>query len=260
MPDKIVARLAEARKLATELDGKTHYEILDVARDADDRAVRTAFRKLARDFHADRFARYGLDPDAQSAVQKVFIAINRAHETLSDAAQRREYDLGLEMKANGGSALARGGGAASQMDQVFKAEKLIKDATVLISRGDADAALERLRPALAITPDDPVAKAALAYAEYLVARGQGGSQVIQGRTLETLSAICGELDNREEPFLYLGRLYRDTGDTDRAIRAFQQALAINPHYAEAGSELRHAQRKVETKSGGIGGLFGRRKK
>lgn len=260
MPDKIVARLQEAQKLAAELDGKTHYEVLDIARDADDRAVRTAFRKLARDFHADRFARYGLDKDAQGAVQKVFIAINRAHETLSDAAQRREYDLGLEMKANGAGTLAKGGGAASQMDQVFKAEKLIKDATVLISRGDADAALERLRPALAITPDDPVARAALAYAEYLVARGQGGSQVIQGRTLEALVELCAELDNREEPFLYLGRLYRDTGATDKAIRAFQQALSINPHYAEAGSELRHAQRKAETKSGGITGLFGRRKK
>lgn len=260
IPDKIRAKLDEAQRLAATADAKTHYEILGVPPTADEAAIRTAFRKLARDFHADLFARYGLEKHVQSAVQKVFIAINRAHETLSDAARRTEYDISIEMKAAGGRPGSPGGGAP-QVDQVFKAEKLIKDATVLISRGEAEPAIERLRQALAVSSEDPVAQAALAFAEHLVAQTHGGSQVVLRRALETVEAICSEVDNREEPFLYLGRLYGAIGDQDKAIRAIEQALRINPHYAEAGSELRHMQRKAEqTKSGGLAGLFGRRKK
>lgn len=261
LPEKIRAKLAEASELAATADKKTHYELLGVPKNADENTIRNAFRKLARDFHADRFARYGLDKDAQSAVQKVFIAINRAHETLSDPARRTEYDLGLEMRVAGGGRPGAPGGAP-QVDQVFKAEKLVKDATILISRGEAEPAIERLKQALAVVPEDAVAKAALAFAEHLVAQSQGGSQVVLRRALEAVETLCRDLDNREEPFLYLGRLYRAVGEQDKAIKAFEQALRINPHYAEAGSELRHAQRKVEqTKSSsGLAGLFGRRKK
>ncbi|MEZ4435373.1 MAG: DnaJ domain-containing protein [bacterium] len=263
LPEKIRAKLAEAREMAATADTKNHYELLGVPKNADENAIRNAFRKLARDFHADRFARYGLDKDAQSAVQKVFISINRAHETLSDPARRTEYDLGLEMRVGGSGRPGAAGGGAPQVDQVFKAEKLVKDATILISRGEAEPAIERLKQALAVMPEDPVAKAALAFAEHLVAQSQGGSQVVLRRALEAVEEICRDLDNREEPFLYLGRLYRGVGEQEKAIKAFEQALRINPHYAEAGSELRHAQRKVEQTKGsssGLAGIFGRRKK
>ena len=177
---------------------------------------------------------------------------------LSSPEKRKEYDISLEMKAGGAQVSA--GGAGPQLDQVFKAEKLIKDATVLIGRGKPEAAIERLKAAAPVLPEDPVLQAAQAFAEHLVAQGQGGSQVILGRARDTLEEICAELDGREEPFLYLGRIYRTLGESEKAIRAFEKALKINPHFAEAGSELRHAQRKVEQNKNGLAGLFGRRKK
>ncbi len=258
VPPKIQANLDRAKVLAAELDTRTHYEVLDIESSADEKAIRLAFRRMARDFHVDRFARYGLDKETLGAVQKVFVAANKAHEVLSSAEKRKEYDIGLEMKA-GGAKVAPGGGGP-QLDQVFKAEKLIKDATVLIGRGQPDAALERLKVAAPVLPEDPVLLAAQAFAEHLVAQGQGGSQVITRRTREALEEICAELENREEPFLYLGRIYRTLDESEKAIRAFEKALKINPHYAEAGSELRHAQRKVEQNKSGLAGLFGRRKK
>lgn len=260
IPDNIQAILDRARDLAGGLAERTHYEVLDVPESADDKAIRLAFRKLARDFHVDRFARYGLDKETLATVQRVFVAANKANEVLSSPEKRKEYDIGLEMKA-GGAKVATGPGGGPQLDQMFKAEKLVKDATVLISRGQPEPAIERLKSALEVTPDDPVAKAALIFAENLVAQARGGSQVMLGRAKDALEQICADLDNREEPFLYLGRIYRTLDEPEKAIRAFERALKINPHYAEAGSELRHAQRKVEqNKSSGLAGLFGRRKK
>lgn len=258
MPQKFADNLERARELATELPKRTHYEVLGVEKGADDKAIRLAFRRMARDFHVDRFARYDLDKDSISAVQSVFVAANKAHEVLTSAEKRKEYDIALEMKATGAKVA---GGGGPQLDQMFKAEKLVKDATVQIGRGQAEAALERLKAAAPIMPDDPVLKAAMVFAEHLVAQAQGGSQVIARRARDTLEEICAELENREEPFLYLGRIYRTLDEPEKAIRAFEQALKINPHYAEAGSELRHVQRKVEqNKSSGLAGLFGRRKK
>ena len=43
-------------------------------------------------------------------------------------------------------------------------------------RGEAPAAVERFKKALAVLPDDPIGKSGLVFGEYLVAQAQGGSQ------------------------------------------------------------------------------------
>ncbi|MCA9537543.1 MAG: DnaJ domain-containing protein [Myxococcales bacterium] len=261
LPAKIRETLDQAELLVSSMAGKSHYEVLGIATNADEQAIRTAFKRFAREYHADRFSRYGLDKEALAAVQKVFIAINRAHEVLTDTAARTEYDLTLEMKAKGHSMATAAEGGGPAIDRVFRAEKMIKDGATLLSRGDSEAAIERFKQALAVVPDDPVGQAGLAFAECLLAQTRGGGQVILQRTKEKLEALTANVDNREEPFLYLGRIYRALGENDKAIAVLEQAVRINPHFAEAGSELRHAKRKVEqTRTGKIAGLFGRRKK
>ncbi|MGE0409871.1 MAG: molecular chaperone DnaJ, partial [Amphiplicatus sp.] len=61
------------------------YSALGVARDADDAAIKSAFRKCAMQYHPDR---NGGDPTAE---QK-FKEINEAYECLSDPQKRAAYD------------------------------------------------------------------------------------------------------------------------------------------------------------------------
>ena len=62
-----------------------YYEILGVARNADEREIRQAYRRLARQHHPD------VNPgDAESAER--FKSINAAYEVLSDADKRAKYD------------------------------------------------------------------------------------------------------------------------------------------------------------------------
>ena len=61
------------------------YSLLGVSRNASDKDIRQAYRKLARQYHPD------VNPDNKEAEEK-FKRINEAHEVLSDADKRRRYD------------------------------------------------------------------------------------------------------------------------------------------------------------------------
>lgn len=61
------------------------YQMLGVARDADEDALRKAYRKLARKYHPD------VNPNDKAAEEK-FKEISHAYSVLSDAEKRRAYD------------------------------------------------------------------------------------------------------------------------------------------------------------------------
>jgi curved DNA-binding protein CbpA len=63
------------------------YAVLGISRDADDEAIRSAYRILARRYHPDR--------GAGSSAEK-FRQVNEAYETLIDPGSRQSYDLSLQ--------------------------------------------------------------------------------------------------------------------------------------------------------------------
>ena len=64
---------------------RCHYEVLGVARDADDAQLKKAYRKLALKLHPDK------NVGDASAAEK-FKELNASYETLTDATERRWYD------------------------------------------------------------------------------------------------------------------------------------------------------------------------
>ena len=68
---------------------KDYYSILGVSADADAKAIKQAYRKLARQYHPD------VNPSDKTSESK-FKEINEANEVLSDADKRKKYD---EMRA-----------------------------------------------------------------------------------------------------------------------------------------------------------------
>ncbi len=65
---------------------KDYYQILGVAKDADEKQIKAAYRKLARKWHPDQ------NPDNQAAAEEKFKEIQEAYEVLSDPEKRRKYD------------------------------------------------------------------------------------------------------------------------------------------------------------------------
>jgi molecular chaperone DnaJ len=64
---------------------RDYYEILEVPKDADDAAIKKAYRKIAMKYHPDR------NPDNKAAEEK-FKEAAEAYEVLGDADKRARYD------------------------------------------------------------------------------------------------------------------------------------------------------------------------
>jgi DnaJ-class molecular chaperone len=64
---------------------RDYYEVLGVSRDADQKQVRQAYRKLARKLHPD------VNPGDKNAESR-FKEVNEAYEVISDAGKRKKYD------------------------------------------------------------------------------------------------------------------------------------------------------------------------
>ncbi|TMC80308.1 MAG: J domain-containing protein, partial [Chloroflexi bacterium] len=67
------------------VDYKDYYKILGVSKDASEKEIKQAYRKLARKYHPD------VNPDNKEAEEK-FKEINEANEVLSDPEKRQKYD------------------------------------------------------------------------------------------------------------------------------------------------------------------------
>ncbi len=78
------------------------YETLGISRDADNDAIKKAYRRLARQLHPD------VNPDPET--QDRFKDVTRAYEVLSAPEKRRMYDLGGDPFAGPGGGFGAGQG------------------------------------------------------------------------------------------------------------------------------------------------------
>jgi hypothetical protein len=77
--------------------GDNHYTTLGIDPSASQAEVNAAFRRLAREFHPDRFA--GRPEDLRAAAEAQFKRISVAFEVLREPSRRREYDRVLSGEA-----------------------------------------------------------------------------------------------------------------------------------------------------------------
>lgn len=95
------------------------YETLGVSRDADEKALKSAFRKRAMQYHPDR------NP-GDAAAEAKFKELNEAYEVLKDPQKRAAYDrYGHEAFTNGGGGFGGGFGGGhtdfgSSMSDIFE--------------------------------------------------------------------------------------------------------------------------------------------
>ncbi|GFR73811.1 DnaJ-like protein subfamily B member 9 [Elysia marginata] len=110
--DKLICALAAYCALALYYEveaGEDLYKILGVKRDANEKQIKKAFRKLALKYHPDK----NKDPDAKEK----FLKIGKAYDILGDPEKKRKYDMYGDDSDSGNNG---GGGGFHDFDNFFK--------------------------------------------------------------------------------------------------------------------------------------------
>jgi molecular chaperone DnaJ len=99
---------------------KDYYKALGVPKDADEKTIKRAYRKLARELHPDK------NPGNAEA-EKRFKEVSEAYDVVSDPAKRKEYDEARSLFAGGGfrpgggfgGTYPSGGGSTFDLSDLF---------------------------------------------------------------------------------------------------------------------------------------------
>lgn len=90
---------------------KDFYSVLGVKKDAEDKEIRKAYRKLARQWHPDQ-------NQGDPAAEAKFKEIGEAYSVLSDKEQREKYDA-IRAMAAGGPRFSAGAGGSGGFEDLF---------------------------------------------------------------------------------------------------------------------------------------------
>ncbi|KAF4135182.1 DnaJ domain [Phytophthora infestans] len=87
-----VARRSNSIQINASMD---YYERLGVPRNATERQIRSAYKRLALKWHPDRWANNSANPQEQASAEEIFKLLAESYEILSEAEARNAYDSHL---------------------------------------------------------------------------------------------------------------------------------------------------------------------
>ena len=221
-PDKnapgLEEQILEALELHRKLSEIDYFELLGIARNADEAEVKKAYFKLARRFHPDLFGR-NLEPATKEKIDEVFDQITKAYRTLTSKDEKAAYTQ-------------KGAGPARKDDKDLgkNADVKFRQAKTLFNQGRFEEVVQLLEAAVRMKDDKGDYYLLLALAESRV------PALSKRAERDFLKAIELEPWNAE-PRVGLGILYKKEGLATRARKEFEHALEAEPEHKVARREL-----------------------
>jgi curved DNA-binding protein CbpA len=208
----------ETEALAREIEYKfqnlaklTHYDLLGVAPNATATAVKVAYLAAAKSYHPDALSRSAVDPQTREQANKVFAAIGTAYAAVSNPRKRSEYDASLQ-----------DGEPALDAERLANAETLYRKGEILMRSGKFKDAIEFLRPAVQLWPEE---------ADYQDGLGWSLFKKLPPETeaaRDHLEKAVALDPAHAQAWFHLSLVLRELGDNDTASRALEQARRIDP--------------------------------
>jgi hypothetical protein len=236
---QLTPELAELRQSIIDrvaaMASQTHFEVLDLKKDASPDAVQKRFVALAKTWHPDRLAPQLFD--VRELAEKLFVRMSEAHAVLTDPEKRAGYVA--EMSRG----LPRLAGAAPV---VANAHIEFQKADVFMKKRDLKTAEEHARRAHEADPSKADYLALLVWIQIQRLEGEPPFDILN-KHVDTLDRAL-KLDERCERAYYArATLYKRLGKNDKAYLDFKQSAELNPHNVDSAREVRLYRMRADAK-------------
>jgi Tetratricopeptide repeat len=141
-------------------------------------------------------------------------------------------------------------------DSATAADEAFKRGEAAMKRDQPGEAILEFKTACDLNPVDVDYAAMLGWAKFCAA---GDKPAIGADTRKVLERAVFKSQKPERARFYLGRVERMLGRDKEALRHFNEVLELKPNHAEAASEVRAIEARLQAASKGGTGLFGRKR-
>lgn len=194
-----------------KLEDLDFYQLLGIGSEANAAAIKASYLQSAKRYHPDALAKAGLDGQTRQRANHVFAEISKAYSVLSNPRQRAEYDESQRSTEGPIDAV-----------RLANAESLYRKGEVLLRSGNFARAIEFLRPAVELWPDESDYCSALGWALY---RKLPSEPLLAREHLER----AVELSPKNATAIHrLSIAVRSLGEAEEAEALLERARSIDP--------------------------------
>jgi predicted Zn-dependent protease len=217
---------------------RDHFEILGVARAANEAEVKQAYVRLVRTFHPDACNDPSL-ADVGGKRNAVLARAREAYDTLRDPAARAAYERNVaplkyrpSLPRNPAPPPAETAPAPPPAPAPDRKADAVAKAAALIRQARYWDAIQLLEPAIVGLQDGQRSRARV-----LLAQAYMKNPKWLRRAEGVLQDVVKEDPAQAEAYLLLGQLYRESGLEARAASALRKVLDLRPGHPQAAAEL-----------------------
>jgi tetratricopeptide (TPR) repeat protein len=214
--------------LLKKVSAADHFEALGVQRSATQAQIKLAYFQLAKTYHPDAVPADAL-PEIRKLCADVFARLSDAWSVLGEDATRHEY---LE-------ALKGGGVQRVDVMNIFRAETVFEEATLLAKARRYAEALQKCDEAIRLYPEEPEFGIWKAFCEFALAPDKRAS-------LEPSTAAI-EAGLKRNPrcaqgYVFLGQMAKLVGELGIAEKHLRRGLAAAPENQDLQRELKYLKK------------------
>ncbi|MCW5828789.1 MAG: DnaJ domain-containing protein [Deltaproteobacteria bacterium] len=229
MSDPKTELLKQAADLKARIGKTSHYEVFGIPDTASTGDIKKAYFKFVKTFHPDSLVGMTLSADEMSLVRSVFSKLTEIHDSLTDTEKRKEYDELLKTGVVDEQAIVE------KANRILKSELEFQKGEILVRRGKFPEAIEYLRSAVKLAPDEADNWAVLAWATYSLREGSKDANRAKGR--KYLEKAFQLKPDSFRAHYYQGLICKIDGNKSLALTHLKRAYELDPTHEQCRIEF-----------------------